>query len=93
MIQYNWNNEKNEILKDERGISFERIILHIKQGDLLDIVAHPNSEKYSHQKILIVLVNDYVYAVPFVEDGDIRFLKTIFASRKLTKKYLGEKNE
>jgi len=92
MIIYKWNKEKNIILKNSRGVSFEQVVMHIEQGDLLDIIKHPNSEKYAHQKILIVLIKDYVYAVPFVEeDENVRFLKTIIPSRKLTKKYLGGK--
>ena len=89
MALYNWNNEKNLLLKQERGYSFEQIVSHIESGDLLDIVEHPNKEKYAHQKILIVKIEEYVIAVPFVENGNERFLKTIIPSRKLTKQYLG----
>ncbi len=90
---YKWNKEKNIILKQTRDISFEQVVMHIEQGDLLDIIKHPNSEKYSHQKILVVVIKSYVYAIPFVEeDENTRFLKTIIPSRKLTKKYLGAKS-
>ena len=88
MITYNWNREKNLLLKKERGFSFEQIVLHIENGDLLDIVAHPNKDKFAHQQILIVQIEDYVISVPFVENGNERFLKTIIPSRKLTKQYL-----
>jgi len=91
MITYNWNAEKNLLLKKERDFSFEQIISHIESGDLLDIVTHPNKEKFAHQKILIVRVEDYVIAVPFVEKDNERFLKTIIPSRKLTKQYLKDK--
>jgi hypothetical protein len=36
-------------------------------------------------------INDYVYYVPFIEDNEKIFLKTIIPSRKYTKKYLGGK--
>ncbi len=88
MITYNWNIEKNLLLKKERNFSFEQIVLHIESGDLLDIVAHPNKEKFAHQKMLIVKIEDYIIAVPFVENNKERFLKTIIPSRKLTKQYL-----
>ena len=88
MITYNWNTEKNLLLKKECSLSFEQIVSHIESGDLLDIVEHQNQEKFSHQKILIVQIEDYVIAVPFVENSKERFLKTIIPSRKLTKKYL-----
>jgi len=88
MNYYRWNNEKNEQLKRERGLSFEQVVMHIEQGDVLDVVDHPNQEKYPNQKILIVEIGDYVYLVPFVQDGEERFLKTIIPNRKATKQYL-----
>ncbi len=88
MITYNWNAEKNLLLKEDRGLSFEQIVLHVERGDLLDIIEHPNKEKFAHQKILVIQVNDYVITVPFVQSGNERFLKTIIPSRKLTKQYL-----
>jgi len=93
MVTYNWNKEKNLLLKETRGISFEQIVMHIEQGDLVDIIRHPNNEKYANQKILIVNVKNYIYAVPFVENANEKFLKTIIPSRKFTKKYLGGHNE
>jgi len=88
MITYNWNKEKNLVLKRERNLSFEQIVSHIESGNLLDILQHPNKEKFAHQKILIIQIEDYIISVPFVENGDERFLKTIIPSCKLTKKYL-----
>lgn len=93
MITYSWNKEKNLLLKETRKISFEQIVMHIEQGDLIDIIKHPSSDKYSNQKILIINVNNYIYTVPFVENLNERFLKTIIPNRKFTKKYLGGKNE
>jgi len=93
MITYTWNKEKNLLLKETRDISFEQIVMHIEQGDLIDIIKHPNSEKYSNQKILIINVNNYIYTVPFIENVNERFLKTIIPNRKFTKKYLGGQNE
>lgn len=93
MVYYNWNSEKNILLKEERGISFEQVVLHIDNGDLIDVISHTNKNKYPHQKILIIKIKSYIYAVPFVEKNKERFLKTIIPSRKLTKKYLGAKNE
>ena len=81
--------EKNEILKRERDISFEDIILALESGNLLDDIEHPNKEKYPNQNIFIILVQikDYVYLVPYVEDEKSIFLKTIIPSRKMNKKY------
>ena len=90
MIRYRWNSQKNENIQQTRGVSFEQIVWHIEQGDLLDVIEHPNREKYPHQQILMVKVGEYAYAVPFVEEGGDRFLKTIVPSRKATKRYLEE---
>lgn len=75
-------------MKAERDVSFEEVIFYIEKGQLLDIVEHPNPEKYKGQRIFIVNINDYAYLVPFVETEREVFLKTIIPSRKATKKYL-----
>ena len=90
MKTYVWNEEKNQRLKSERGVSFEEIIVHIAIGDVLDIVEHPNPEKYKGQRIFIVKMRDYAWLVPFVDSEDEIFLKTIIPSRKATRKYLGK---
>ncbi|MFH1092909.1 MAG: toxin [Candidatus Omnitrophota bacterium] len=92
-IYYNWDNDKNKLLKNDRGICFEEIVSCIEKGYLIDIIHHPNKNKYPNQNILIVNVNNYAYLVPFVaEKGDTYFLKTIIPSREATKKYIrGEK--
>ena len=81
--------EKNEILKSQRDISFEDIILALENGYLLDDMEHPNKGKYPNQNIFIILVEikNYVYLVPYVEDNKTIFLKTIIPSRKMNKKY------
>ena len=56
--------------------------------DVLEIVDHPNQDKYPDQKIALVMINDYVYLVPYVENREGIFLKTIIPSRKATEKYL-----
>ena len=86
---YQWNHQKNEQLKAERGISFEHIVMHIERGDVLDIYEHPNEKKYPNQQVLVVQVKEHAYLVPFVDSTERRFLKTIIPSRKATRKYLG----
>ena len=90
---FSWNSEKNEMLINERNISFEDIIVNINLGNELDIYDHPNQQKYPNQKISVVQVEDYVYLVPYVENDEEIFLKTIIPSRKATKQYIGGKNE
>ncbi|MFH1897338.1 MAG: toxin [Candidatus Desantisbacteria bacterium] len=89
-LKYEWNSEKNEWLKKERNISFEQIIFHLLQGDLWKIADHPEQEKYPDQKIYFVLMDNYIYLVPYVKKDNQVFLKTIIPSRKATKDYQKE---
>lgn len=91
MKYLDWNEEKNWKLKAEREISFEDVIVALEAGGLLDIIEHPNPKEYPNQKVLVVNIGNYVYLVPFVESKEKYFLKTIFPSRKMTKKYLIKK--
>ncbi|NIM14344.1 MAG: DUF4258 domain-containing protein [Candidatus Aminicenantes bacterium] len=90
MKRFEWNKEKSELLRKERGISFEEIINALKEGKLLDRYKHPNEERYCHQEIFVVEIKGNAYLVPFVEDEEKYFLKTIYRSRKATKKYIKE---
>ena len=85
-----WDEAKNERLKRERQIGFEEIVFHIERGDLLDILEHPNQERYAGQRIFVVRRDAYAYIVPFVADARSVFLKTIIPSRKMTRRCQGE---
>ena len=89
MKYFSWSPEKNRFLQDTRGISFEEIVFHVEKGDVLDILKHPDQEKYLGQRIIVVNVEGYAYLVPYVEDDQEIFLKTIIPSRKATRDYLG----
>jgi uncharacterized DUF497 family protein len=91
MRYFDWSSEKNQWLAQKRGVSFERVLVAIESGYLLDIIEHPAKVKYPDQRIFIVEIEDYAYLVPFVEDQEKIFLKTIIPSRKATKKYLNKK--
>jgi len=88
---FDWNDEKNMLLKKERGVSFEQVELAIALGDLIDRVKYPNSAKYPNQKVFLVKIDAYIYSVPYVEDNDKIFFKTIIPNSKVTKQYLGGK--
>lgn len=90
MKPFRWGPEKNEQLQLERGISFEQIVVAIEAGGLLDVLAHPNSVKYPKQKVLVVASDGYAYLVPFVEQEDHFFLRTVIPSRKATRDYLNQ---
>ena len=85
---FRWNHDKNEALKIERNISFEIITLAIESDGLLDVLRHPNTKKYPNQSVLVVTFDGYVYLVPFIEELDYFFLKTVIPSRKATRDYL-----
>ena len=92
MKPYRWSHDKNEVLKKDRRVSFEEIVLAIESDGLLDELYHPNPEKYPNQSILVVAFNGYVYLVPYVEETDYFFLKTVIPSRKATRHYLQRNN-
>ena len=88
MKYFDWDKEKNEWLIKNRGIFFEMCIIAIHQGDIFS--QEPNKLPYSHQKKYILNINNYAYVVPYVEDDEKIFLKTIYPSRNETKKYLSK---
>ena len=89
---FEWDKEKNQKLMRERRLSFDAVVSQIEAGKVLAIV--PGKGKFAHQKQFILALNQYVYIVPYVEEEDRIFLKTIIPSRKLTKQYLfGEEHE
>ena len=89
MKHINWNTAKSLKLKESRGICFEDIIFYIEKGDILDDYLHPNQKKYSEQRIMVIGINNFAYLVPYIEDVEEIFLKTIIPSRKATEIYFG----
>jgi uncharacterized DUF497 family protein len=90
MKSINWNNEKNLVLKESRGVCFEDVVFFIERGDILDDYLHPNQQEYPGQRIMVIGISNYAYLVPYVENEEELFLKTIIPSRKATQKYIGE---
>ena len=91
-IAFDWSTEKNHQLVEQRGVSFESVVSAIEQGGLLDVLEHPNQDRYPGQNIYVVEILGYVHLVPFVTQADgLRFLKTIIASRKATGDYSRER--
>jgi uncharacterized DUF497 family protein len=87
---FRWSSEKNEALRAARGVSFESIVVAVEAGGLLDILAHPNQAKYPKQRVLVVACDNYAYLVPFIEEKDYFFLKTVIPSRKASRDYLNK---
>lgn len=83
---YAFDPAKNAWLIRERGISFEQIIALIGEGKLIQVLEHPDKERYPDQLLYEVDVDGYVYVVPVIRQGRTLFLKTIYPSRKATRK-------
>lgn len=84
-----WNPAKNEILKERRGVDFNDVLIAIMENRVLDVVTRMNKDKYPNQSMMIIEIDNYIYVVPFVTDGDKTiFLKTIYPSRRATAQYI-----
>ncbi len=79
MIQFKWDELKNEWLKVNRGISFEEII----ESKFLDITDGVRE----NQQIILFEYERYVWATPCIVNENEVILKTIYPSRKYTKIY------
>ena len=87
-IGFDWSTEKNQQLTEQRGVSFELVVSAIEQGGLVDVLEHPNQDRYPGQLIYVVEIGEYLHLVPYVtQPGGTRFLKTIIPSRKATRDY------
>lgn len=72
---FKWDEEKNELLKKERGISFEEIL----NSTFLGVGKHQTRK---NQIVLLFEHEKYVWVVPCVVEEKYYFLKTMFPSRK-----------
>lgn len=88
-----WDEQKNKKLRDERGVSFEDVQALIEDNKVLADLTHHNSLRYPNQRMFIIEIRNYAYLVPYVEDNEKIFLKTIIPSRKATKEYLNGGHE
>lgn len=80
MKEIKWSHLKSERLKRTRGVSFEEIL----NAELVGVKRHPKREG---QDIMLFKYRGYIWIVPYVEENDYIFLKTLFPSRKYTKIY------
>lgn len=88
-----WSPAKNAELKDRYGFGFERVLVALADGKLLDEREHPNKERFGHQRQLVVEIDDYAWVVPFVFQDQQVFLKTLFPSRRATRDYVHAKDK
>jgi uncharacterized DUF497 family protein len=86
---YSWDETKNRYLSLNRNISFERILVALEEGDILQVLQNPNQDKYKDQKIYVLKIDNYAWVVPFRDAAEKRILITAYPSRKFTAEYLG----
>jgi uncharacterized DUF497 family protein len=89
-FDYRWDEEKNIKLKKDRHISFEEIVNVIKNDKVLEVIKNPSSN-FDNQECYVIELNNYIYLVPYVKNGNEKFLKTIFPSRKHKKIYIDKR--
>jgi uncharacterized DUF497 family protein len=95
MKHYTWSDDKNNILKHDRGAGFEDVVFFLENAGHILTLEHPNQKKYHGQKMYVADINGYVFLVPFRETDNEIHLITAFPSRKATKEYIkrdGEKS-
>jgi hypothetical protein len=90
-VLFDWDSAKNEILKDTRQTSFETIVVHLGRGDVWKNAEHPDQVRYPGQWLFFVVINDYVYVVPYEIRDAVFWLITIIPSRRATAEYRKEK--
>lgn len=88
-----WNEEKNQLLIIQRKLSFEMVLEKLENHEILVKRYHPDKKRYAHQFIFVLELGGYICYVPFVENEEEIFLKTIIPSRKLEKEFKGISNE
>ena len=89
-VLFNWDPAKNEILKEYRQVSFETVVVHLGRGDLWRTAEHPNQNAYPGQRLFFVLINNYVYIVPYEIRASVFWLIAIIPSRRATAEYQKE---
>ncbi len=70
-MKFEFSQDKNEILYEERGVTFINVIESISEKGVLLDIKHPNKQKYPNQRILLVNIENYTYRVPFTADYDL----------------------
>ncbi|MEI7510667.1 MAG: toxin [Candidatus Peregrinibacteria bacterium] len=76
---FDWNEVKNELLKQDRNISFEEVVIALQDEKKFSIAKYPNPEKYPNQKMYILSLQGYTYMVPFVDTENVRYITGIIS--------------
>ena len=85
MIKFVWNEEKALALQtdNKRGrVGFEECVYALENGKMIADILNPCAS-YPHQRIFIVDINNYAYAVPYLPDDDEVFFKNCVPKQKI----------
>lgn len=85
---FDFSPEKNAWLQENRNVSFTEVIEILETRWALHEEPHPDIERYPNQRVFYIELHDYIYRVPYVTDGAVCFLKTIYPSRFDKKRFL-----
>ena len=82
---FDWNENKNQQLIIERGISFDEIVEAINNE--INPVKIEENDNYENQYKMYLMINDYIYIVPFEIRNSQYWLITAWKDRKANKPY------
>ena len=92
-MEFRYDDEKNDWLYRERGVTFEDVVAAIAEYGLLADYEHPDQQKYPRQRLMVVNIGNYPHCVPYTFEGEALHLKTVYPSRKFRFLIEGDKNE
>jgi len=89
-MEFAFDSKKNEVLMARRGVTFPMVIEAIAEKGILTDFTSPNQDRYPGQRVLVVELEGYAYCVPYVADGAVWHVKTIYPSRRFKHLLKGE---
>ena len=81
-MEFDYDPDKDELLRSTRGIGFADAIEAIEAGRILLDFEHPNRGRYPGQRMFVLEINGYAHCVPYLDDGRALLLKTVYPDRR-----------
>ena len=92
-MEFEYDPDKDERLRSTRGIGFIDAIQAIESGQILLDFEHPNQIRYPGQRMFVLDINGYAHCVPYLEDGRVLVLKTVYPNRHFRHLIEGDPDE
>ena len=84
-LNLTWSADKNHLLKRQRGVAFEDVYIGLRRGDAVNVIFGHSPKRHPGQDLLLIMIRDYLYAVPHQRVGDAIRLITIYPNgRRMT---------